>query len=122
VFNESEQNALILGLNELLRDPHMIPHADLSRVVRVLSHCAVVGPMRRGEDAPAAAVELSGRFFEPPPDEWITVSEAAELIGRPAATVRRWCRIGRVPEYARRRDGSEWRIEWNEFRRWLDEQ
>lgn len=42
------------------------------------------------------------------PDSWVTVLEAAELVGRSDQTIRRWCREGRV---VARKSGRDWLID-----------
>lgn len=42
------------------------------------------------------------------PESWVTVLEAAELVGRSDQTIRRWCREGRI---AARKSGRDWLID-----------
>ena len=43
-------------------------------------------------------------------ERWMSVSDFAEIFGKPARTVRRHCRLGRLP--ASKRDGGAWFIDY----------
>jgi excisionase family DNA binding protein len=48
----------------------------------------------------------------------ITTDDVADLLGHPAMTIRRWCRVGMIP--AHRNPGSQiWRFDRDQLIAWL---